>query len=67
MTKGSPTAPDIALSCASCEACCCRLELMLMTNTEVPEHYIGGDHCGGTRMARLEDRLRPWTDIPRVV
>ena len=43
------------VSCANCEACCCRLEVMLITDTGVPEQYIEIDERGGSRMARLED------------
>ena len=40
------------ITCANCEACCCRLEVMLITDTGVPEHYIAIDPWGGQVMAR---------------
>ncbi|ACQ93018.1 protein of unknown function UPF0153 [Tolumonas auensis DSM 9187] len=43
------------ITCANCEACCCRLEVMLITDTGVPEHYIAIDPWGGQVMARLDD------------
>jgi uncharacterized protein len=47
--------PDTRVSCVSCEACCCRLEVMLVTDTGVPESFIETDEWGGRNMARLED------------
>lgn len=49
------TLPDPSVSCSSCEACCCRLEVMLITETGVPERFIEEDEWGGLTMARLED------------
>lgn len=42
-------------TCANCQACCCRLEVLLITDTGVPEHYIDIDAWGGQVMARLDD------------
>ncbi len=47
--------PDTAVTCSNCEACCCRLEVMLVTETGVPDRYIETDGWGGRRMARLDD------------
>ena len=47
--------PDAEVSCANCEACCCRLEVILITNTGVPDNYIETDQWGGMRMARRDD------------
>lgn len=47
--------PDPAVTCASCEACCCRLQVMLLTETGVPEQFIATDEWGGQTMAQLED------------
>jgi Fe-S-cluster containining protein len=47
--------PDTKVTCASCKACCCRLEVLLITDTGVPENFIEIDKWGGRRMARLED------------
>ena len=49
------TLPESEVTCANCEACCCRLEVMLITDTGVPENYIETDQWGGSRMARLDD------------
>lgn len=43
------------LSCSSCQACCCRLEVMLITDTGVPEQFITEDAWGSRVMARLDD------------
>jgi len=43
------------VSCARCEACCCRLEVMLITDTGVPDHFIVIDQWGGRSMARQND------------
>lgn len=50
----SPTT-DPAVRCSDCEACCCRLEVMLITETGVPEHLVETDDWGGRSMARLDD------------
>jgi len=47
--------PNSEVSCANCEACCCRLEVMLISETGVPESYIAIDKWGGRVMARLDD------------
>jgi Fe-S-cluster containining protein len=47
--------PDPDVSCARCEACCCRLEVMLISDTGVPEHFVATDAWGGRTMARLDD------------
>jgi uncharacterized protein len=50
------TAPsENRITCSSCEACCCRLEVMLITDTGVPDRYIQTDKWGGMSMARLDD------------
>jgi len=46
---------DADISCANCEACCCRLEVLLLTDTGVPERFIEIDRWGGMTMARLDD------------
>ena len=55
MTIEATTLPDIEVSCVNCEACCCRLEVILITDTGVPDNFIEIDPWGGSRMARLED------------
>ena len=46
---------EAEVSCANCEACCCRLEVMLITDTGLPERFIAYDKWGGMTMARLDD------------
>jgi uncharacterized protein len=46
---------DHDVTCANCEACCCRLEVMLLTETGVPDRFIQTDKWGGLSMARLDD------------
>jgi Fe-S-cluster containining protein len=43
------------VTCSTCQACCCRLEVMLITDTGVPERYIEEDSWGSRVMARLDD------------
>ena len=47
--------PSTAVTCATCKANCCRLEVMLISDTGVPERYIEFDAWGGMSMARLVD------------
>ncbi len=46
---------DPAITCSACKASCCRLEVMLMTDTGVPQAHIQTDQWGAETMARLED------------
>ncbi|MEH6462535.1 MAG: YkgJ family cysteine cluster protein [Shewanella psychromarinicola] len=45
----------VAVTCSTCQACCCRLEVMLITETGVPDEYIDNDSWGGEVMLRLDD------------
>jgi len=47
--------PDADVTCATCRANCCRLEVMLITDTGVPDKYVAVDEWGGMTMARLDD------------
>ncbi|GAA0836969.1 MULTISPECIES: YkgJ family cysteine cluster protein [Marinomonas] len=47
------TVPEV--SCSNCEACCCRLEVMIITDTGVPEKHISVDEWGAETMLRLDD------------
>lgn len=47
--------PQAEISCANCRACCCRLEVMLISDTGVPENYITEDKWGAQSMLRLAD------------
>lgn len=55
MTNDNSQAIDHTVRCIDCEACCCRLEVLLLTDTGVPDRYIKIDQWGGMTMARLED------------
>lgn len=46
---------DEKVSCNHCEACCCRLEVMIISETGVPDHFIDFDKWGGRSMLRLDD------------
>ena len=49
------TLPEESVSCSNCRACCCRLEVMLVTDTGVPQRFIVEDEWGGRTLSRLED------------
>ena len=55
MTVEPTAGPDTEVTCGNCEACCCRLEVLLITETGVPRQFIETDEWGGRHMARLED------------
>lgn len=55
MTVEDTNPPASRVTCASCKACCCRLEVLLITDTGVPDCFIAIDKWGGMTMARLED------------
>ena len=43
------------ISCTSCKACCCRLEVMLMGDDDIPPELTERDRWDGWVMARLDD------------
>lgn len=47
--------PETEVTCSNCRACCCRLEVLLVTETGVPYKHIAVDEWGGETMLRLED------------
>jgi Fe-S-cluster containining protein len=53
ITLKNVSEPEV--SCSNCKACCCRLEVMLITDTDVPDIHISVDQWGGETMLRLED------------
>ncbi|MFT5572541.1 MAG: Fe-S-cluster containining protein [Cryomorphaceae bacterium] len=55
MTIEILSVPDKGITCSTCRANCCRLEVMLVTDTGVPEEYIEIDQWGAMSMARLDD------------
>ncbi len=46
---------DVPITCATCAASCCRLEVWCLTDTGVPRHLTRTDAFGGTVMDRLDD------------
>ncbi len=50
------TAGDHAtISCSTCEACCCRLEVLLLAGDDIPPRLTEVNPWGGQVMARLDD------------
>ena len=47
--------PEREIACSNCQACCCRLEVILISDTGVPREHIKIDRWGGEVMARLDD------------
>lgn len=47
--------PAEEISCSNCQACCCRLEVILISDTGVPERFITLDQWDGQVMLRLKD------------
>jgi Fe-S-cluster containining protein len=47
--------PEPKVTCSTCAACCCRLEVLLITDTGVPEAFVELDRWGGATMKRLDD------------
>ena len=43
------------VSCSNCQACCCRLEVMIISDTGVPDVHISVDKWGAETMLRLGD------------
>jgi Fe-S-cluster containining protein len=54
-TPATNSVEQPAVTCSNCQACCCRLEVMLITETGVPNVYIAKDNWGGEVMHRLDD------------
>jgi len=46
---------DPSITCSTCKACCCKLEVMLMGDDDVPPALSMRDRWGGEVMRRLED------------
>lgn len=55
MTIDTPPLPVPEVNCANCQACCCRLQVMLITETGVPESMVAKDRTGVEFMAQGED------------
>ncbi len=43
------------ITCDSCQACCCKLEVLLMGDDDVPRRFTAEDAWGGWVMRRLDD------------
>lgn len=46
---------DSAVTCAECEACCCKLQVWLMPGDDVPDHLIEYDRWNTATMQRRAD------------
>lgn len=44
-----------AITCASCEACCCKLQVFVMVGDDVPAHFIDYDQWNAAVMRRADD------------
>jgi Fe-S-cluster containining protein len=55
MNPGNDADDGAAITCASCEACCCRLEVLLMGDDAVPPQFSARDRWGGSVMRREAD------------
>lgn len=55
MTIEYSVLPDPTISCQQCQACCCRLEVSLFTDTGVPLQYITQNEHYIEVMKRLDD------------
>ncbi|MDR3410381.1 MAG: YkgJ family cysteine cluster protein [Formivibrio sp.] len=51
MNDTNPT----VISCATCKACCCKLEVMLMGDDDIPLEFTLQDQWEGWVMLRLDD------------
>jgi len=43
------------IHCDNCAACCCQMEVLLLTDTGLPGHLVATDAWDAPVMARLED------------
>ncbi|MFK8021449.1 MAG: YkgJ family cysteine cluster protein [Pseudomonadales bacterium] len=55
MTLNTEDKSTSDVSCSNCQACCCRLEVMIISDTGVPDIHIDVDKWGGETMLRLDD------------
>jgi len=51
----SATDGSAPVTCATCRACCCKLEVMLMGDDDIPTRFTLRDQWGGWVMRRLDD------------
>ena len=55
MTINIKNIAEADISCSTCQARCCRLEVMILTDTGVPDKHISVDKWGAETMLRLDD------------
>lgn len=55
MNASNATVDNPEITCSNCVACCCRLEVMLMGEDDIPAKYTVKDQWGGWVMLRLDD------------
>lgn len=55
MTIITSTQVDQTVSCTNCQANCCRLEVIIISDTGVPDRFTGINDSGVQVMARLSD------------
>ena len=55
MTTNINNVSNTEVTCSNCQACCCRLEVMIITDTGVPDVHIALDKWGAETMLRLND------------
>jgi Fe-S-cluster containining protein len=55
MTIKIKNVSNTEVTCSNCQACCCRLEVMILTDTGVPQEHISVDEWGAETMLRLDD------------
>jgi Fe-S-cluster containining protein len=53
--KSIPIHAEPAVTCNTCQALCCQLEVILMGDDNPPPRYTREDAWGGTVMRRLDD------------
>ena len=46
---------DAAIHCGNCQAACCRMEVLIISETGMPEHLIETSETGDRSMLRLSD------------
>jgi Fe-S-cluster containining protein len=55
MTIKVKNLPVIEITCSTCQACCCSLEVRIISDTGVPDRHIYVDQHGNESMLRLDD------------
>ena len=55
MSVDAETSSETEVNCSNCQACCCRLEVMIISDTGVPDVHVSVDKWGAETMLRLDD------------